>query len=790
MHMLPAALIVLTLLSSTWAARTSTNDPFRAISTQVVREAEEPVCCLIPLDDPPEVPEDDVLLSFEQWKDKQASASNRSGSTTTTIRMNATGAADSTAGEAPSVALQESPETQAIEQLSPHFQVPLTDRFNYASLDCSARVHLSHRTAKSPSSILSSKRDRYMLSPCNSKDEQFVVVELCDDIRIDTVQLANFEFFSGVFKDFTVSVAKTYTTLEEGWTVVETYRADNVRGVQSFHPPTSIRDFYRYIRIQFHSHYSNEYYCPVSLLRVYGLTHLEQWKWDIWESEYRARNEESHAAEEPEPAQTPQVIVVERHVSTPDIEEDVPGAFTPLVLYGPSTYDPSWQDASGTLTTTTFTTDSAPVKEHDDPYENRHSTDIYSDDLASSIREETPSTSTSSTATSSSSQSKVVNSTSSSASPSGVSASSSASKSASVTLSPTMSPPPMPPSSGGESIYRTIMNRLTALEGNHTLYVRYVEEQTNGVRELIRRLGEDVGRLEGIGKAQTQTYQRRLREWEKQRRRIEMDYRELSHRVAHLSDEIILEKRLGIAQLCLLLAVLLFMGLTRGSRNDSMDHVPIMLKKGMREWSRRHLSFRGDWFSSRSRERAEATQRSPKPAPFKLNEPPFKRSPPQHNGQLSLNDDVKLEFPPSARVTSPKVQPISKPLTYGAEQRPRKQSDDTRSRSHTPNPIRKPLILHRPTTPTSRPQLVRSNSGTGHVLLTGQKSVRRWARTAHLHEVRSAKRKLDDADPFLSPTKKEEGYAAHCDPWLSRGGRGECDEGEWMDTDGSEVEEL
>jgi hypothetical protein len=111
---------------------------------------------------------------------------------------------------------------------APYFRIPLTDRFNYASTDCSARVHTAHKSAKSSSSILSSKKDRYMLSPCNEK-EQFVVVELCDDIRIDTVQLANYEFFSGVFKEFTVSVAKTYT---EGWVVAGTYRAKNIRGVQ------------------------------------------------------------------------------------------------------------------------------------------------------------------------------------------------------------------------------------------------------------------------------------------------------------------------------------------------------------------------------------------------------------------------------------------------------------------------------------------------------------------------------------------------------------------------------
>lgn len=72
-------------------------------------------------------------------------------------------------------------------------------------------------------------------------------------------------------------------------------------------------------------------------------------------------------------------------------------------------------------------------------------------------------------------------------------------------------PPPIPPlvpqtpahaqpSSqwSGESIYRTIMNRLTILEANHTLHARYVEEQTAGVREVLRRLNEEVGRLESV----------------------------------------------------------------------------------------------------------------------------------------------------------------------------------------------------------------------------------------------------------------------------------------------------
>lgn len=81
--------------------------------------------------------------------------------------------------------------------------------------------------------------------------------------------------------------------------------------------------------------------------------------------------------------------------------------------------------------------------------------------------------------------------------------------SSTIHAEPPLHPPPPPPPAyknpdpqslykSGESIYKTIMNRLSALESNHTLYVRYVEQQTNGMREVLRRLREEVGRVEGI----------------------------------------------------------------------------------------------------------------------------------------------------------------------------------------------------------------------------------------------------------------------------------------------------
>jgi len=51
---------------------------------------------------------------------------------------------------------------------------------------------------------------------------------------------------------------------------------------------------------------------------------------------------------------------------------------------------------------------------------------------------------------------------------------------------------------GSESIYRNIMNRLTTLESNSSLGVRYVEDQARYVREALKRLEQDVGRLETL----------------------------------------------------------------------------------------------------------------------------------------------------------------------------------------------------------------------------------------------------------------------------------------------------
>ncbi|EGN97942.1 hypothetical protein SERLA73DRAFT_169048 [Serpula lacrymans var. lacrymans S7.3] len=803
--LLPSTLIALLLALPAFSAPTTPNDPFHAIAILAPRQPEPPVCCLKPLQTLEPV-EDDVLLSFEEWKTKQFQMQQAQARADTANRSAAHSSAHSAAradaqrrGEkAPSddgaavLASSSSPSSSGAtvpehgqasyhpdDLLPPHFRVPLTDRFNYANLDCSARVHTAHRSAKSPSSILSSKKDRYMLSPCaasaRKKEKQFVVVELCEDIRIDTVQLANFEFFSGVFKDFSVSVAKTYTTNDDGWTLAGTYKAKNVRGVQSFHPPTSLRDFYRYIRIDFHSHYSNEYYCPVSLLRVYGLTHLEEWKWDRWEAESRAKLEESILASTP-------VEVVEAPVPTEKPTMDTPEPVTSVPIHTIVHPSPSTQVEREELDNFMDTLESREVAQGDsvkpEPPSAPHASDdgiAYDGGKQHSHSHSHSSTSSVARKINSSTTNIVGHGKPSTASPVATDSadvpplpetsvlaslnadiqqvhashghetaehrpSSSSSLPSPDSIANTLTHASVILSSVSSSSITsveisppTIMNRLTALEANHTLYALYVEEQTTGVREMLRRLGEDVGRLEGLGKMQAQMYQRTVHEWERQRRRLEIEHGELMSRVNYLADEVILEKRLGIAQLCLLLAVLIFMGLTRGSRGEPfiLDHGPALLNRSVREWGRGKFALNLGGFKSRS-----PTPRGPEPGRVKREEATASMS-------TAKLGDVLVD-----KGSTPKG----------------------RKRSRTPSSLHTPTRLHhhRPWTPTGggggththiRPRITRTNShgasslgivggpggsgGLGHV---APRSAKRWARTAHLHEVKMDRDKGKNAE--------------------------------------------
>lgn len=148
------------------------------------------------------------------------------------------------------------------------------NRFNYASIDCAAKIIKSNDGAKEAKSVLKDDKDSYLINKCSTKDK-FVIIELCQDILIDLVEIGNFEFFSSNFKNIKLSVNERYE--DKNWKNLGEFEASNSRDLQKFKISNPII-WAKYLKIEILDHYGNEFYCPISLIKVYGKTMIEDFK--------------------------------------------------------------------------------------------------------------------------------------------------------------------------------------------------------------------------------------------------------------------------------------------------------------------------------------------------------------------------------------------------------------------------------------------------------------------------------------------------------------------------------
>lgn len=140
---------------------------------------------------------------------------------------------------------------------------------NYASLDCGAKIVAANPEAASSSSVLSPSRDEYMLNACTNRI--WFIVELCEAVQGKKIDLANFELFSSLPKEFSIYVSDRFPSRD--WLNVGHFTAKDERDVQTFdlHPQL----FGKFVKFEMHSYYGSEHFCPISLFRVYGTSEFE-----------------------------------------------------------------------------------------------------------------------------------------------------------------------------------------------------------------------------------------------------------------------------------------------------------------------------------------------------------------------------------------------------------------------------------------------------------------------------------------------------------------------------------
>lgn len=418
------------------------------------------------------------------------------------------------------------------------------ERFNYASFDCAATVLKANSECKGSTSVLIENKDSYMLNECSAKNKYFIV-ELCNDILIDTLVLGNFEFFSSTFRTFRVSVSDRYPVKMEKWKELGTFEARNSRDVQAFVVENPLI-WARYLRIEFLTHYGNEYYCPVSLLRIHGKTMMDDYRNEVKAargeedldddvSEAEGVVGESRIAESVIPVTTPADTEVSlaktvsmtaseipsESKSTPSVATiATPGTNTTqtaidqrtvstspsISFYGPLLQQHELLASNCSSTRTSCDLESVertPVTDRIQPRNTPRSTNIHDlkvksasfPSLATISRSHTKMTSvnTSTTRTAQSTpsfSSTVVNTAEQDVTTSlpSVTVVKYQSNQTSHSASRVTHQPPTASPSTQESFFRSIHKRLQLLEANSTLSLQYIEEQSRILREAFSKV--------------------------------------------------------------------------------------------------------------------------------------------------------------------------------------------------------------------------------------------------------------------------------------------------------------
>lgn len=142
---------------------------------------------------------------------------------------------------------------------------------NYASYEC-AKVVETNPEAKHASNMISEMIDEYMLNPC--KASIWFVIELCEIIQATHIEIANYELFSSTPKDFTVYFSDTYPASD--WKLVGQFTATDSRSLQAFE--LKQLGFGKFIRVELHSHHGKEHYCPISVVKIYGASMVDEYE--------------------------------------------------------------------------------------------------------------------------------------------------------------------------------------------------------------------------------------------------------------------------------------------------------------------------------------------------------------------------------------------------------------------------------------------------------------------------------------------------------------------------------
>ncbi|KMU76192.1 hypothetical protein CISG_05561 [Coccidioides immitis RMSCC 3703] len=436
------------------------------------------------------------------------------------------------------------------------------------------------------------------------------------------------------------SEAPTASSAEtpDKWKELGTYEAANTREIQAFAVENPLI-WARYLKIEFFSHYGNEFYCPLSLVRVHGTTMMEEYK--NYGDSARAEEEAVEAVVQAQqnPGSVPtmknsnqtQSEIRDQNVNI-SITQTGSGTLPDEEALGASCFPQINEIERLLLGMSSDNMSSIYDMALDPDYQSEAHESAESETWASNA---TGSTSLEDTSVSDTPPTMVGGSDHQRATPgSRMVSTSGSSRSENETTAdnqrtPVVSQPPPPNPATQESFFKSVHKRLQMLETNSTLSLLYIEEQSRILRDAFnkvekRQLAKTSSFLENLNS----TVLHELREFrqqydhiwhsvviefEQQRQQYHHELFAVTSQLAILADEVVFQKRVSIIQSVF---VLLSFGLVLFSRSAVGSYLEFPKMQSM--VSRSH-SFRS----------ASPPYETPSPSP---NSP--MQSPPYQEGSL------------------------------------------------------------------------------------------------------------------------------------------------------------
>jgi hypothetical protein len=503
------------------------------------------------------------FLSFEEWKRQKGVDSHKESDSSTPLKSNKPSIPKDNGiiGEEMEIDLSNFFAASSEDEQEEEGRL-YKDKFNYASFDCAATIVKTNSEAKGAISILFENKDSYLLNPCSAPNK-FVVIEMCEDILVDSFVIANLEFFSSTFKKVALYVSDSFPIQKNGWTSLGVFDAQDVRDYQTFDIKNP-KIWAKYVKIEIIEHYGNEFYCPLTVVRVHGRTMMQEYKQEEnlrnvekekSAEQLEARNEGNNPNED-NSLKEPQGIKLEQRSSSStakvpqseeckktSCEEDEAISVDGIQI---KSNDFNLDLVSSMTPIDEVTECTLPSLKFDELFKKNKQCELWSHPELKSELEE--------------------------------------SESFSSISSQQLGSPPQNPGTQ-ESIYKNIMKRLSLLESNATLSVLYIEEQSkllsnaftnlekrhaNNLNKLISTFNDTVNdQIQSLSSLYHTLQEETLVIFTNQRSNHELLLNDAYSQINQLSSELKFQKFLAILNFVIIVSVLIYVFLTRDTYIDT-----------------------------------------------------------------------------------------------------------------------------------------------------------------------------------------------------------------------------